>query len=421
MLRVARLAKSLVTALGLSLVFTSCDSAHVPAPGPNPKTAPLKAYEGVAVIDADAFDVRLTEEGSVQLASTTRPRPNPVEFSATASGVWLAGTQSGEYRASIVYFDSGFTTECGDSTARLFALDADTTYTDTEIWPRALGAPTTADGSPRVYGDQMLWGSFCTRVPAQNGSGRHSAPLSDLRVNMAVYRYDRDDLAGVRFVRYEVVNDGAHSVPDLRVGYFADTDSPLFVTRSDGVRITFYDRDAVGYASALGLSYVYQFPFQYEGATLNPTWVSGYAFLDLPPLAHRILRRYSWQEPQGFGPGPASVIEVVRALDGLSYSGEPMIDPTTGSPSLFAFPSDPWDDPEGWVDGRDETGTFTGADVRQLLSAGPISLGAGETRSFTVVWVTDDDRATSFDSYRNVQQTLAAIRAEPSLWEFDDS
>lgn len=411
--------RTLSAAFGLTFLLSSCDSA--PGSTPEPPTAPLRAQQTAAVIDADEFDVRLTRDGSVQLAAETYPRVEPIQFSATASGVWLAGTQSGDTRSSIVYFDSGLSTECEDSAARLFALDADTSYTETEIWPAALGAPTTADGSPRVYGDQMLWGSFCTRTPVQTGSSeRHADPIQDLRINTAVYRYDRDDLAGVRFVRYEVTNTGLDPLADLRVGYFADTDSPGRVDTGDDRSVGYYSHDAVGYDPASGLSYVYQLPVRVtDTVTLESSWVSGYTFLDLSLFSHRILRRHSWQEPKGFGQGPASAIEATRALDGLSYDGDPMIDPTTGSASRFAFPSNPWDDPSGWVDGRDETGAFVGADIRQLLSAGPVSLGPSETLTFTVVWVTNDKGATSFDSYQNVQQTLAAVRADPSLWRFD--
>ena len=72
----------------------------------------------------------------------------------------------------------------------------------------------------------------------------------------------------------------------------------------------------------------------------------------------------------------------------------------------------------GWLDGRDSTGVYRGFDVRQLLSVGTTTLAPGETAVATVVSVAAETGTTGFDSYRQVQRTLAAVRAEPSLWRF---
>ncbi|WP_420456863.1 hypothetical protein [Rubrivirga sp.] len=413
----------LLLAIASLVLLGACDAAPGLEPGDEEiPTAPLRAQSRLAEVAVGDFTLGLKADAGMQGGTPLEVGAGGfARFSAYQSGVWLGGVQDGATRSSIVYWESNFTTDCGDGQGRLFALDSDTTYTDTEAWPRALGAPTEADGSPRVYGNQMLWGSFCSVPLTFSGqwANRHADPLQGLRMNMAVYRYRRDDLDGALFVRYEVSNEGAAPITDLRVGTFSDTESPGLYARPEGAPGPFYSHDAVAFDPASGLSYVYQMPFrESDGSLYVSTWVSGYTFLDLPLLSHRILRRYTWQEPEGFGQGPASATEVVRALDGLSYAGDPMIDPTTGAPSRFAFSTDPFARTTGWLDGRDEDGVFEGFDVRQLLSAGPVALGAGETLTFTVVWVTADEQPTSFDSYRQVQQTLAAVRAEPSLWRF---
>ena len=409
-------------ALAFSLaVFPACDSAG-PATDPPPAppeadeaTAPLRPQARSATFTVGDSPVTLEADGALSGGRTVGSYPTGfAPFSAYRSGPWLGGVQNGEIRSSIVYWESNFTTDCGDGPGGVFALDADTTYTDIETWPRDLGAPTDADGSPRVYGDQMVWGSFCSVAgPGASGDGRYGDPLQDLRMNVAAYRYRRDDLAGVVFVRYEVTNEGAAPVSDLRVGMFSDTETP---GTYEGTNFSRYSHDAVGFDAASGLSYVYQLPFNADGSSYSSEWVSGFTFLDLPLYSHRILRRFPYQEPAGFGQGPASAEEVVRALDGLSYDGDPMIDPTTGASSRFAFPTNPFEQTTGWLDGRDEDGVFVGVDIRQLLAAGPVGLGAGETLTFTVVWVTAEDGPTSFDSYRRAQQALATVRAEPYLW-----
>jgi hypothetical protein len=412
--------------LFLILGLAACDSAGgpitepTPDPQPDDATAPLLVQSPFATVDLDGSVLGLEPDGGLFGGRAFSYRPTDFSpFSSSRAGVWLGGTQDGMTRSSIVYWASNFTTDCGDGPTGVFALDADTTYINTEAWPRDLGAPIEADGSPRVYGDQMLWGSFCSEANPFAGSdgqwaGRYADPLQGLRMNVAAYRYRRADLAGAVFVRYEVTNEGASPISDLRVGAFSDTETP---GTYEGTNFNRYSHDAVAFDPATGLSYVYQLPFTTDNGSRSSTWVTGTTFLDLPLHSHRILRRFTHQEPEGFGQGPASATEAVRALDGLSYAGAPMIDPATGQPSRFAFPTDPFTNTTGWLDGRDDDGVFVGADVRQLLAAGPVALGAGETLTFTVVWVTAEDGPTSFDSYQQVRGLLSTVRAERSLWD----
>ena len=198
-------------------------------------------------------------------------------------------------------------------------------------------APTNDDGSPRVYGDRMLWGSFC---PVAVGDiPRFSSAFQNVRVNTAVYGYD--DLEGVRFVRYEVTNTGASPLSGLRAGYFSDTDSPAA------------NADAVGFDTSSGLSYVYNLRTDDAGQYLTP-WVSGFAFLDTPKsaplLAHRVMRKNWYENPEFGEEGVETAEQLVYALDGLSNDGEPMTDPTTGATTQFAFTGDPFAD-TGWRDG----------------------------------------------------------------------
>ncbi len=381
------------------------------------RTAPLRAYDesaafgryGDPAVD-DPFGAALWADGSIRQTSE-----EGATFGGYLTGLWLAGQQGGTTRANVAWYGyrteeqgdiyGNFTTACGGPTDGLFALDADTTYADTDAWPRSLGAPTAADGSPRVYGDRMLWGSFCpTSVPQRP---YFDAPIQDLRVNTAMYAYDREDLEDVRFVRYEVTNTGSQPISALRVGYFSDTDSPAAVS------------DAVGFDPGTGLSYVYN--LSKSGEDYFTTWVSGFAFLDTPNdaplLAHRIMRKNNYYDPDFGETGVESSQQLIDALDGLSNDGEPMIDPTTEMATRFAFTGDPFAG-LGWRDGLfGGDGSYTGVDVRHLTSVGPIDLAPDETVTFTVVWVTAVESSPGVSQFE-VTQTLAAIRADPSLWRF---
>jgi len=230
-----------------------------------------------------------------------------------------------------------------------------------------------------------------------------------LRVNTAIYGYDRVDLAGVRFIRYDITNTGTQPITDLHTGYFSDTDSPEALA------------DAVGFDYDRGLSYVYSIGRHEDGAYYTP-WVSGFAFLqtpqDAPILAHRIMRKNNYINPEFGELGVVSSRQLLYALDGLSNDGEPMIDPTTGAASRFAFTGDPFAG-TGWRDGLfANDGSYKGIDVRHMTSTGPIRLGAGETTSFTIVWVTAVESSPSA-SYSEIVRRLDAVRATPSLWRFE--
>ena len=409
----------------LSLVaLAACDTADVPEPpGQEPPgnggapTAPLRASESRASFAllgapdvADPFGLGLSAASDIGDMREQSQR----RLSLSISGLWLAGTQDGTLGVNAVWYggvaryDDGergygnFTTDCGGRRNGLFALDADTVYTDTDAWPRALGAPTTSDGSPRVYGDQMLWGSFCTDSVAD--SAPLASPLRGVRVNVAVFGY-RDE-PRVRYVRYEITNGGA-PVPDLAVGYFADFD------RSG---------EAEGFDAASGLSYVYSLATRPDGTPYDLS-VGGFAFLstprDAPLFAHRIMRKGDDPDRpryREFDEGVDRPQQLLYALQGRSNTGDPMTNPVTGETTRFAFTGDPFAG-TGWRDGIQSDGSFQGQDNRQLTSLEPISLGTGESVTFTVALFTASGSTPSL-SKREVDRLLEGARAAPERWRF---
>ena len=406
--------------LAALVALAACDSAD-DAIGQRPPgsdggatpTAPLRVAESrasFALLDgpdvANPFGFGLSATGDVGGAREQSQEP----FYVSTSGLWLGGTQGGTLGVNAVWYGEGntepgygnFTNDCGGRRNGLFALDADTVYTDADAWPRAVGAPTASDGSPQVYGDQMLWGSFCTDSVVNWAP--LASPLRDVRVNVAIYGY-RDE-PRVRYVRYDIANGGA-PILDLAVGYFADMDK---------------NGEAEGFDEASGLSYVYSLAQREGSAFLDPT-VTGYAFLstprDVPLFAHRIMRKGDYPDRvayKEFDEGADRPQQLLYALQGRSNDGDPMVDPTTGQATRFAFTGDPFAG-TGWRDGVRDDGSFQGQDNRQLTSLQPFALGSGESVTFTVVLITADESRPSL-SKREVDQLLAAVRATPSRWRF---
>ncbi|WP_412070497.1 hypothetical protein [Rubrivirga sp. IMCC43871] len=380
------------------LALVACDSSVVTEPPPDRPTATLRALEGQAHFGPGAtFGLALSAEGPVGGFDSQRQRT----LAPFASGLWLGTDASGPAEASVIWLGAY---PYGNYAAdRLFALDADTLYTDIGAWPTDQGAPVDADGNPLVYGDQMLWASF----GPQRGSdiAAYAAPVEGLRVNAAVFGYN--DMPGVRYVRYEVANIGSAPIAGLRAGYYSDTDSSAPIS------------DAVAFDADAGLSYVYNLRQSDTGAYVE-TGASGFAFLQTPGgaalRAHRIMRKNNYVDPAFGETGVDGPVPFLRALDGLSNAGDPMIDPTTGAATRFAFTGDPFAG-TGWRDGLADDGSYRGIDIRHLTSVDPITLAPGETAVATLVWVTADAGAPR-DSYGEIRTLLDIVRATPARWAF---
>ena len=401
------------------VVLSACDSTVDP-----PEGTPLAELtpQAAATMSPGAFRASLTAFGQV----TTNPLPwippntadvysdyNPL-FSA---GLWLAGTQGGETRVNAIYYEAETSNygACDDGTGGVFALSADSTYLS-DGWPVAVGAPVTADGRPRVYGDEMLWTSLCS-VPAYPLS-LQDRPLDGLRTNIAVFRYD--DAPLTLYTRYELRNEGTEPITDAYVGQWSDPD---WFESLDNLS---------GYDTGRALSYVYLTErvdpaYADRGGQLRTSQergqVAGVAVLQTPtdaPLAgHRQMDKTV--------PGPTVgslytysgyTYETYRnALRGLGNDGSTLTDPA-GTPSRFAFTGDPVTK-TGWLDGRDRDGdgSVEGRELRDLVSAGPFSLAPGQSVTFTVVWAVAAGSDLA-DGLATLRASIDAARTSPTRWQF---
>jgi len=286
------------------------------------------------------------------------------------SGLWVGMEQGGNPKTNIIwtgcYPRSNYSAKIDSQKKQLYLLDAGKLYNPAQ-WPISLGAPIDNGGKPKIYGDKMAWlslhsdsvlGTTNLEMPLKN-------PLIGLRVNMAVFGYQRSELSNVLFIRYEITNTSASNWTGVYLGFFADNDLGDYV-----------GNNATGYDSSMGISYTYA----EERDTSHP--VTGYAFLKTPKnvgtSSHRIMRKNSYIDPD-FGESTCRTsTELLYALKGLSNTGAVMINPVTGQSTAYAFTGDPTNGTE-WLDSK--------TDVRSLLSSGPFNLAAGETQVITLAWV----------------------------------
>lgn len=332
------------------------------------------------------------------------------------AGLWLAAERDGIRSNTVGTRGNGFEFDStGYGPVGVFKVDRESDRRQIVNWPSRLGAPADPDGSPRLYGDRMAWAAY---VPSARFDPDRA--LSDLGIALSAWMWDRQDLSESFFLRYDVTNRGTEAYRDLHVGFGADPD--LFRNRT-GVAVCpglTYWHNQVGYDPERRLTFVYTARHAEDGEQADACYglVEGFAILDtsapegLGPemLAHRIWTRQEFNTPYPNFSGERLEAGQVAlwALQGLSATGEPMIDPTTGQATRFAFTGDPVAG-TGWISER--------TDWRSLLSLRPIELAPGETRSMTVVWIVAQGVDLE-DGLNRFRSRFDAIAAERGLWDY---
>jgi len=332
------------------------------------------------------------------------------------AGLWLAGRQEGEVRALVREFTrSNYIARADDQPLGVFTLTPDSLEgRRITNWPTAYNASVDDNGQPRLLGDAMLWSAF---LPGQQrGSTSQTetlfkSALTGIHFTQAVYGYEESALQDVAFVRYELVNDTGGNLTDLYVGFFADVDLENWPCFSAGA-------NATGFDPTRALSYTYPREAIGDAVLPCPIGVLGLTFLESPVAtaiphtvtSHTILRKnvgpgsesgYAFSEATLHNPQ-----DVLYRLQGLSSQGEPMIDPTTGLATPYAFTGDPVAE-TGWLDVPTE--------VRSLTTAGPFSLAQGQTQRLTVAIVAAQGKVLS-EALAQLHQKVDLLKSQPEKW-----
>lgn len=264
------------------------------------------------------------------------------------------------------------------------------------------GFPMDNSAQPRLLGDEMLWLSLIGKTGTRGNLT--SNPVKDVRVSMSAFAYKRSDLKNVLFIRYDIKNTGSKDLNKVYAGYRSDTD------------VGFASDNLTGYLPDHGFTYTYVAPryYNYEDDSTFKQ-VCGFTFLKSPldgsgvPFgitSHRICRKNNYINPE-FGEYKAGLQEAMNALKGLSNDGKPMVDPTTGQNTMYAFTGDPVSK-TGWLD--------TPVDTRNMINTGAFSLKAGETKTVVVLWVYTAE-TTLKGSLQKAKEQIEQIRTQKSLWE----
>ena len=308
------------------------------------------------------------------------------------SGVMFAKEHGGNIEASMAWYQLNLKSISGEDTLGIYHVRKDDVLTlDPNEWKRKHG-PVYADGSIKVYGDEMVWMS----LQADNSftESLQKKPVQDVRLEQAVYTFNRPELQNTYFIRYDFTNIGTSELKNLYTGFYHDPDVVNYLNN----HASFDQENEIVY-------------YVGKDSTKNEYTVIGYTFLLAPKVSQSNYGVNSSREM--FLPGNSEFNEpneigdpkhILNMLKGLSNSGQSMKNPITNENSRYAYTGDI----------VAETGWRSGAkDIRGILGAEPIDLQVNETKSLVICYV--QHKSTS------LQDAIDAMKAQIKLMRLDQS
>lgn len=401
-------------------LIVGCDSGKV-----DTGVELLSASDAELVLSNGLLSVTLKDNGvlrGIHLIPDTA-QPNRKVSVGSNLGLWVAGRQDGV--KSNVMFDylthiDGFQLQHSSSTdGGLYQVTLSDFETGYENWISVEGAPTYSDGSPKMLGEAMIWGTYASATTTNNPE----SSFTDLDVVVNPYLFKNEQLKSTLFVRYVITNQSPLEIENFHLGFGGDIDLFLTDTNSEPIngpcgRFSTHWNNT-GYDPTRNYTFTYVKPDSIDGDISDECYGTfvGYSIvgssgsdgLNSPVLAHRVLTRWEEESFEGFNESSIDTPnKVLFALQGLSSEGASMIDPITQQPTRFAYTGNPVTE-TGWIDTR--------KDVRSLQSVSPITLAPGATVVTTVAIFTAV--SPSFEQGFTALSTLYdAIIANRSKWDY---
>ena len=345
---------------------------------------PIRAsYTDQVKLDVNAMDtyvastVQVAQDVYTQTAGLVYPKGSG-KTAVYGLGFWLAGKAGNLMRIS----RGGTGTEFFPGTIpggvrspwqpsfRCYRIQqGDVTSEDYLQWPVSDGAPVNAAGLPDLHGDQMVWSVSHDTEPGRRPPGGEYPASSTLplgvEVRQSTFAFDGQGgpLSNVAFLRFEITNQSAQSYDstfasmwsDIDVGDFADDLAGADPARDMAYMYNGDDNDAQygSTAPAVGLAWL-----ETPAGVAAPGTRLAAAISSYPGL------------PNYTGQAPANCWVMMQGKTG---NGSPMRvrDQASNAVTTYRYDGDPvagtgWNDP-------------TTSDKRVMLTAGPLTLGAGQT------------------------------------------
>ena len=414
---------SALLALAVSALLAACDSSPMERVGGHydaPEIKPVIPTESIQVLAVGQYTMNVDRDGWIERGDWIIDPSFPSErvYFLHSGGLWVAGEQGGEKRASAK--QQRFEDRTNFKGIEIDSVAAGVMYWGSTVnpstafaanWLDSLGAPTDMSGIPEKIGSEMaamVFGSQAENYDVSSSRMALSRPLEGLDVYQEIFAWDiaaRDAF----FMRFVLTNSSEETMTNVRAAIKTDMDVGLRdVAGCEGAG-TFDNR--VGFDHSTGLSYVYS--IQAFGPPLPEScfgFVSGYMIVDTPgglSLGHH--RKLDKHGGQG-GYGEAEMMtpeELFNTVHGLTIHGDPMVNPVTGESTLFAYDGNPLTG-DGWVYPNSR-------DVRNMLGTEVFELAPGEQKELVVAWVTVR-KAGLAAGITSILERADTIRRTPGLW-----
>jgi hypothetical protein len=297
-----------------------------------------------------------------------------------SSGLWICGTVNGQARTAIVEYVSEYiagkilpTGARDDATQTKYRvykiMNGDGPgVKDYDEWPKADGAPTNTDGTPKLTGDQTLWFVMNDLEATRHQTAISGSPPIGLEVQTTVFGFNSaGPLGDIMFVRWDIFNKGDGNLDSAFIGVW---DDPDLGSAAD---------DLVGCDVSLGLGFCYNGDPN-DGQYGARTPALGFDFFQGPAVPNgstnylkmTSFAKYTNGAPAGRG-DPDNVAEVYNYMTGRWANGDPFIDPTTNQPTKFIHAGDP-------ATGAGDLDSSP-SDRRFLMASGPFKLAKGDKQT----------------------------------------
>jgi hypothetical protein len=345
-----------------------------------------------------------------------------------ASGLWVGARVNGAPRTAVAEYSSEYspgtmsngTYTPDESRFRVYKVnrgDNAATNPDYANWPHEDGAPVLkasngedsldADGFriPAIFGDQALFSVYNDANPAAHTNNAGSTLPLGVEVRQYVFAYGRGGALGnTIYLTFEIINKGENQLDDAYVSIWCDPDVG---EASD---------DFVGCDTALSLGFAYN-----EGP--DPVYgdaapAVGFDFLNgpvVPSPGDSALFGFEWRHGYRNLPmtsfnmysnnvgDPQNAFETYNYMKGLEASGDPVINPVTGEPTLFNVSGDPVAG-DGWLD-------VNAGDRRFMMSSGPFAMAPGDTQRVVVAVLVGQggDPLSSITSLKSVDEQVQSV------------
>jgi hypothetical protein len=276
---------------------------------------------------------------------------------------------------------------------------------------------------PRIYADQTLWTVYNGLDSTTDGRSNSFDAMAVMPVEVNQTIYGRSGLvadaenifSNITFLEYQVINKGMENIDSTYIGFWTDIDFLNASTNPPGVDTVnqlgycWCSEDSVsGYPGiippAVGYVQLYGPAVPSAGSTAILKGKKYENLKNLPLSTFHGIRDDAWVAP--LDGNPFSLNHTWNVARGLDMTGNIIVDPTTGQPTMFPFSGDPVTN-TGWIW---DNGTDGGAGF--VMFNGPFAVAPDDTQwvMYALIPAQGGDR---FQSIKAMRKKASILREMP--------